>query len=63
MTNPIYLSGENCSSFELRKMSKGYAWTIKIYNPDLEQGYQIVKKLNKQAAKDYGINDNSTEES
>ena len=61
MTSPIYLSSENCSSFELRKMSKGYAWTIKIYNPDLEQGYQIVKNLNNQAEKDYRITDEPEE--
>jgi len=54
MTNPVYITGENCSSFELRRLSKGYAWNIKVYNPDIEQGFEIVKKINKQAADEYG---------
>ena len=56
MTNPVILSSDGCSSFELRKLSKGYAWSIKAYDPDLERGYNLVKKLNKQAKEDYGAN-------
>jgi len=55
MSNPIVFSGDSCSSFELRKLSKGYAWSIKAYDPDLERGYNLVKKINKQATDEFGV--------
>jgi hypothetical protein len=54
MTNPVILTGDGCSSFELRKLSKGYAWSIKAYDPNLERGYNLVRQINKQATDDFG---------
>ena len=42
------------SSFELKKTSKGYSWTIKCYNTDLEQAYTNTQLINEKAVKDYG---------
>jgi hypothetical protein len=54
MTNQIVLAGEiGCSSFELRKMSKGYNWNIKIYHSDIEQAYKLAKGVDQQAIQDF----------
>lgn len=60
MDNQIFLNNDlGCSSFELKKTSKGYNWSIKIYNTDIQKGYDTAKKLDTQARKDYGmVNDN-----
>ena len=55
MTNPIIITGDNCSSFELRKLSKGYCWNIKVYHTDIQQGYSLAKQIDQQATEDYGI--------
>jgi len=42
------------SSFELKKTTKGYSWTIKCYNTDLEVAYNNTKIINQMAVNDYG---------
>ena len=64
MTNQFFLTSEiGCSSFELRKMSKGYAWNIKIYNSNIEEAYNQAKKIDSQALTDYTSTDENKEES
>lgn len=58
MNNQILLTSEiGCSSFELRKLSKGYCWSIKIYNTNIEKAYDQAKTIDTNARKDYGIED------
>ena len=42
------------SSFELRKTTKGYNWTIKCYSSNLEEAYNSTKTIDEKAKKDYG---------
>ena len=61
MDNQIVLSSEmGCSSFELKKTTKGYTWNIKIYNTDIQKGYDTAKQIDKQARKDYDIQPETT---
>ncbi|MCJ7571839.1 MAG: hypothetical protein MUO82_08190 [Candidatus Thermoplasmatota archaeon] len=54
MANQIILTSElGCSSFELRKMSKGYNWSIKIYNTDINQAYEMAKIVDQRALADF----------
>ena len=63
MPNQIILAGEiGCSSFDLRKMSKGYNWNIKIYHSDIERSYQLAKGINQQATQDFKSADDDKEE-
>ena len=62
MDNQIILSSEmGCSSFELKKTTKGYNWNIKIYNTDIQKGYDTAKSIDKQAREDYGISEGTKE--
>jgi len=55
MTNPIIMTNDaGCSSFELRKTTRGYTWNIKIYHSDIKEGYQLAKQIDHQATNDYG---------
>jgi hypothetical protein len=61
--NQIFLANEvGCSSFELKKTTKTYCWTIKVYHPDIQQGYNLAKNIDKQASKEYGISTDTTKE-
>ena len=54
MTNSILLANEiGCSSFELRKTTKGYTWNIKVYTSDILKGYELAKEVDQQAKIDY----------
>ena len=56
MENQILLTNDiGCSSFELKKTTKGYNWSIKIYNTDIQKGYDTAKEIDSQARKDYGM--------
>ncbi len=58
MSNPIFLANEiGCSSFTLTKTTKGYTWSIKVYNSDIQKCYDLTKNIDQQAAKDYHISD------
>ena len=60
--NQIFLANEiGCSSFELKKTTKGYNWSIKIYNTDIQKGYDTAKKIDDQARVDYGISEENKE--
>ena len=62
MDNQIVLTNDiGCSSFELKKTTKGYNWSIKIYNTDIQKGYDTAKKIDNQAREDYGISEESKE--
>ena len=62
MSNQILLVNEiGCSSFELRKMSKGYSWTIKIYHNDIEKAYQLSKEIDFKAQTDFGTSGDTPE--
>ena len=61
MDNQIVLTNDiGCSSFELKKTTKGYTWNIKIYNTNIEQAYGTAKTIDEQAQKDYGVKDETT---
>jgi hypothetical protein len=56
MTNTILLSSEiGCSSFGLKKTTRGYTWSIKVYNSDIKTAYDQAKTIDTQAAQDYQI--------
>ena len=62
MDNQIVIGNDiGCSSFELKKTTKGYTWAIKIYNTDIIKGYDTAKQVDQQATKDYGVTDETTE--
>ncbi|MBN2065412.1 MAG: hypothetical protein JW771_01200 [Candidatus Thermoplasmatota archaeon] len=55
MDNQIFLANEiGCSSFELKRTTKAYCWTIKVYHQDIQQSYNLVKDIDRQATQDYG---------
>ena len=59
--NQIFLANEiGCSSFELKKTTKGYTWNIKIYNQNIQEGYEKAKEIDQQANKDYGDKNETT---
>jgi len=61
MDNQILLTNDiGCSSFELKKTTKGYNWNIKIYNTDIQKGYDTAKNIDQQARNDYGISEETT---
>jgi len=61
MDNQIVLTNDiGCSSFELKKTTKGYTWNIKVYNTDIQKGYDIAKEIDQQANKDYGVANETT---
>ena len=54
MDNQIVLSSDmGCSSFELKKTSRGYSWNIKVYHSDIQKSYDIAKEINHQASQDF----------
>jgi hypothetical protein len=54
--NQIILSNDiGCSSFELKRTTRGYTWNIKIYNTDIQKGYDTAKEIDQKARKDYDI--------
>jgi hypothetical protein len=64
MDNPINIISETgCSSFELKKSSRGYSWAIKVYDTDVQKCYDIAKQIDQQASKDFkkAILENSKE--
>lgn len=63
MTNQIFLTSEiGCSSFELRKMSKGYNWNVKIYHSDINKAYEMAKAVDQRALTDFKTTDEEKEE-
>ena len=61
MDNQIVLTNDiGCSSFELKKTTKGYTWNIKVYNTDIQKGYDTAKMIDQQANKDYGVTNETT---
>ena len=56
MDNQIVLSNDiGCSSFELKKTTKGYTWNIKIYDTNIQQAFDVAKEIDEKARKDYVI--------
>ena len=56
MDNHIILANDvGCSSFELKKTTRGYTWNIKVYNTDIQKSYDVAKKIDLQASEDFGI--------
>ena len=61
MDNQLVLSSDlGCSSFELKRTTKGYTWNIKIYNADIQRGYDTAKGIDQQARKDYDVSTETT---
>lgn len=61
MDNQIVLTNDiGFSSFELKKTTKGYTWSIKIYNTDIQKGYDTAKQIDNQAREEYGISEETT---
>ncbi len=55
MENQILLSSEiGCSSFELKKTSRGYSWNIKVYHSDIQKGFEIARTIDQQSREEYG---------
>jgi len=56
MNNSILVANEiGCSSFELKKTSRGYSWNIKVYSSDIQKGYELAKQVDQQAKIDYEV--------
>ena len=47
--------GQSVSSIELSKNSKGYNWSIKVYNNDLEKAMTDIVRYNGGMCKLYGM--------
>ncbi|MDX1371407.1 MAG: hypothetical protein R3321_03005 [Nitrososphaeraceae archaeon] len=45
---------EQKSSLELKKMAKGYGWSIKVYNDDLDKLRKEIKELDNWCEANYG---------
>jgi len=54
MDNQIILASDiGCSSFELKKTTRGYSWNIKVYHSDIQKSYDTAKQINQQASQDF----------
>ena len=62
MDNQIILSNDlGCNCFEVKKTTKGYTWCIKIYDTDIQKGYETAKQIDHQARNDYGRSEETAE--